>query len=155
MPNTTRARLRAFLIAVLAVIAVPALAPSHASAGTSRFEQRVLSEINAVRAQHGLAGVGNRQLLSRAAGRHATRLKRRGKLQHSSTQALSRRAGGRVGEVIAWSSNRRASARSIVRGWMNSPPHRAVLLDGGFRRAGVGASRGRSGLYVTADFASR
>lgn len=114
----------------------------------------MIAEINAVRAQQGLAGVGQRGMLAGAAGRHASRLKRRGQLQHSSTQTLARRARARVGEILAWSSNRRASARSIVRNWMNSPPHRAVLLDGGFRRVGVGASRGRRGLYVTADFAT-
>jgi uncharacterized protein YkwD len=154
VPNTTRGRLRAAVIAVIALL-VPAVAPSHASAGTSRHESRILNEINAVRAQHGLAGVGHRGMLAGAASRHSSRLKRRGQLQHSSTKALARRAGARVGEVIAWSSNRRASARSIVRNWMNSPPHRAVLLDGSFRRVGVGASRGRRGLFVTADFASR
>jgi uncharacterized protein YkwD len=155
VPHTIPARVRAALIALIAVLAVPAVVAPQASAGTSRFESRVIAEINAVRAQHGLAGVGHRGMLAGAAGRHASRLKRRGQLQHSSTQALARRTRGRVGEVIAWSSNRRASARSIVRKWMNSPPHRAVLLDGGYRRVGVGASRGRRGLFVTADFASR
>jgi uncharacterized protein YkwD len=33
----------------------------------------------------------------------------------------------------------RDDARLIVRLWMNSPPHRAVLLDARFRRMGVGA----------------
>ena len=28
--------------------------------------------------------------------------------------------------------------------WLNSPPHRAVLLSGGFRRVGIGRRVGRS-----------
>jgi uncharacterized protein YkwD len=155
VPHTIPARVRAALIAFVAVLALPAVAPSHASAGTSRFESRVIAEINAVRAQNGLAAVGQNGRLAGAAGRHASRLKRRGQLKHSSNRALARIAGGRAGEVLGWSSNRRASARSIVNGWMSSPPHRAVLLDGGFRGVGVGASRGRRGLFVTADFGSR
>jgi uncharacterized protein YkwD len=121
----------------------------------SRYEWRVIAEINAVRAQHGLAAVNQRGLLSGAAGRHATRLKRSGRLMHSSTGRLSRRAGSPIGEVVAWNSKRRAGARSIVRAWLNSPPHRSVLLDGSFRTVGVGASRGKRGLFVAADFAKR
>ena len=155
MPNTIRLRIRAAVVAVLAALVVPALVPSHASAGVSRFEWRVIAQINAVRAQHGLPAVGQRGMLSSAAGRHATRLRRRGQLMHSSTKRLSRRAGSPIGEVVAWNSKRRAGARSVVRSWLKSPPHRAVLLDGAYRTVGVGASRGRRGLFVTADFAKR
>ena len=155
MPNTIRLRIRAAVVAVLAALVVPVVAPSQASAGVSRFEWRVIAEINAVRAQHGLPGVTHRGLLARAAGRHATRLKRSGRLMHSSTRSLARRAGSTVGEVVAWNSRRRAPAQWIVSGWMNSPPHRAVLLDRTYRTVGVGASRGRRGLFVTADFAKR
>ena len=155
MPNTIAARVRVAIVATLAVLLLPALAPSQASAGVSRFEWRVISEINAVRGQHGLGGVQQRGMLSGAAARHSTRLRRSGRLYHSSTQRLARRAGGPVGEVIAWNSSRRASARSIVRQWMNSPPHRSVLLDGRFTTVGIGASKGRRGLFVTGDFARR
>jgi len=154
VPNPTRGRFRAAVIAVIALL-VPALAPSHASAGTSRLEARILTEINAVRAQHGLAGVGHRGILAGAASRHSSRLKRRGQLQHSSTKALARRAGARVGEVIAWSSNRRASARSIVRGWMGSPPHRANILRREYRLMGIGAARGHGQWWSSQVFGRR
>ena len=155
MPHPTPVRVRAVLAAAAAVV-LTALAPSPASAaGMSRFEWRVSAEINAIRAQHGLPAVTHRGLLSGAAGRHAARLRRSGRLVHSSTSRLARRAGSPVGEVIAWSSRRRTSARSIVRRWMQSPGHRAVLLDGRFRRIGVGASRGRGGLFVTAALSGR
>jgi uncharacterized protein YkwD len=63
----------------------------------------------------------------------------------------------RIGETIAMRS--RCSARGFVRMWLNSPPHRAVLLSRGFRRIGIGRRKGRLGArracLVTADFASR
>jgi uncharacterized protein YkwD len=63
----------------------------------------------------------------------------------------------RIGETIAWTS--RCSARQVVRMWLNSPGHRAVLLSRGFRRVGIGRRTGRLGsrraCLVTADFASR
>ena len=43
--------------------------------------------------------------------------------------------------------------------WMNSPPHRAVMLSPGFRRIGLSHRSGILGGFgmsvVTADFASR
>ena len=63
----------------------------------------------------------------------------------------------RIGETIAMTT--RCSARRVVRMWLNSRPHRAVLLSRGFRRVGVGRRVGRLGArracLVTADFASR
>jgi uncharacterized protein YkwD len=45
-----------------------------------------------------------------------------------------------------------------VRGWLHSPPHREVLLDGRFRRVGIGRAGGRLGgtnaAIYTVDWAS-
>ena len=53
-----------------------------------------------------------------------------------------------------------AAARGpVVRMWMSSPPHRAIVLDPGFRRIGIarrwGTLGGSKQAVVTADFASR
>ena len=51
------------------------------------------------------------------------------------------------------------SARRIVRMWMESPGHRAILLASAYRRVGIGKRTGDYGgsraCMVTADFASR
>ena len=47
-----------------------------------------------------------------------------------------------LGEAIAWAGGRGTSAAAIVRLWLHSPPHRAILLDRGFRRVGVGIAAG-------------
>jgi uncharacterized protein YkwD len=53
---------------------------------------------------------------------------------------------------------RGTGARAIVRAWMHSPPHRAVLLDPAYHRVGVAGangSMGAGGAYlVTADFST-
>jgi uncharacterized protein YkwD len=46
-----------------------------------------------------------------------------------------------LGEAIAWGSGAYASPTQIVRDWMKSPPHRAILL-GHFRDAGIGIAVG-------------
>ena len=46
-----------------------------------------------------------------------------------------------VGENIAAVWRRRSAARKVVRMWMASPGHRAVLLSPSGRRIGVGSER--------------
>jgi uncharacterized protein YkwD len=162
VPDHIPVRRRAALIAALVASSLlPVALPSTADARPSRFESAVMREINAVRAQSGLRSVRHRGRLASAASRHSGELLRTGRLSHvaldgrTATQRLRSFSRGPVGEVIAWSSQRRVSSRSIVHQWMNSPSHRAVLLDGRFGRVGIGARRGRRGLFVTADFARR
>lgn len=122
--------------------------------GTARTERRVRCLINARRARHRLAPLRYDQCLDRAAERHARDMVRRRYFAHSSqrgrTPAQRARAAGyvprrgrwRIGENLAWGAGERASARAAVRGWLNSPPHRANLLGGGFRDVGVAVVRG-------------
>jgi uncharacterized protein YkwD len=48
----------------------------------------------------------------------------------------------RWGENLAWGRGKRGSAREILKAWLNSPPHRATMLEGSFKDAGVGLRRG-------------
>jgi uncharacterized protein YkwD len=65
------------------------------------------------------------------------------------------------GENIAWGSAKLGTPKEIVRTWMNSPPHRANLLNPSFRDVGIGFragtpgnGRAQGGIY-TADFGLR
>ena len=64
-----------------------------------------------------------------------------------------------VGENIATVTRKGSAARKVVRMWMASPGHRAVLLSPSGRRIGVGKRAGRLGTakraVFTADLASR
>jgi uncharacterized protein YkwD len=50
---------------------------------------------------------------------------------------------------------------AVFKEWMHSPPHRANILDPGFRDAGVGVARGyplggaRGSATYTVDFGAR
>ncbi len=62
-----------------------------------------------------------------------------------------------VGENIAWGSGGLASPKSIVKGWMDSPPHRANILNRHFDEIGVAITRGapgqgRQAATYTTDF---
>jgi uncharacterized protein YkwD len=106
--------------------------------------------VNKTRTRAGLRGFAWSRSLGRAATRHARDMARRGYFAHQRAggPSLARRAraagfrGRNVGEAIAYGCGSLATPAAIVRRWLASPPHRAILLSGR-SRVGVGIS-GRS-----------
>ena len=104
-------------------------------AGLSRAERKVVKVVNGIRASHGLRRLRASRALTRAAGAHTGDILRDQLLSHSSSDGTPMAARLRgytgaawVGENIAWVTLRRGVARAVVRMWMASPGHRAVLL---------------------------
>jgi uncharacterized protein YkwD len=50
--------------------------------------------------------------------------------------------GYNLGENLAWGGGVQSAPRLIVRAWMNSPGHRANIINGAFRDIGVGVTLG-------------
>jgi uncharacterized protein YkwD len=137
------------LALALALTAAPNQAQANHCPGAAQPRATLLCLVNHERAEHGLKPLRLDAKLRRAAERHARDMARRRYFAHERpggpdlTERL-RRAGWRgrgAGEVIAYGCESASSARTAVRGWMLSPPHRAILLDGRFRRAGPGMAR--------------
>jgi uncharacterized protein YkwD len=105
--------------------------------------------VNRARAAAGLRGFRGHRSLSRAASRHARDMARGRFFGHQrvggpSLRSRARRAGwrgGRLGEAIAYGCGSGATPAAIVRSWLNSPPHRAILLSTRMSRMGVGVAR--------------
>jgi uncharacterized protein YkwD len=135
---------------------------AHAAVAT-RLDRAIVREINAVRGRAGLSRVVATLRLHRLARHHTLDMLRRDSFSHDGdgttfSQRIKARVHYRkVGETLA-SMPRRASARRIVRAWMHSPPHRAVILDPAYRRIGVSGKGGQLGAHhaflVTADFST-
>jgi uncharacterized protein YkwD len=146
--------LSTLLVSIFAAPAAEASGPSL-DAG----ERAVVRAINRARSHHGLARLSTGRRLARAADAHTRHMLRADYFAHGAFAQRVRRYVGfrRLGETLALST--RCSARRIVRMWLNSPGHRAVLLSPAYRRVGVGRRTGRLGArracLVTADFASR
>jgi uncharacterized protein YkwD len=140
--------LRGLLAAWLVSLAV------FPAAASARGGNSILRAMNSVRARHHLPALAASPALARAASDHSYAMARSGVMTHGAFAArINHYVRSRVvGENLAWAS--RCGARTIVRMWLNSAPHRHILLLRGFRRAGVGVSRGSHFCYVTADFAS-
>ena len=138
------------------------IAAGPASAAPSGAERAVITEVNRVRAAHGLAGLRVDLRLERAARSHSRTILRTGSFSHGSfhRRLAGFGARGAVGENLGWGVGSRASAQAIVAAWLASPSHRANLLRPGFRRIGVGRLVGTFAGYggaavVTADFSGR
>jgi uncharacterized protein YkwD len=150
-----------------ATFAVPAVA-SASGARLDQKERAIIRGINHQRAKHGLAPVLASARLARAADYHSWEMLDANYFAHTSRDGgsfdarvrryVSKRA---LGETLAYlgGSCGRGSARQIVQMWMNSPPHRAILLSSTYRRVGIGKRVGSLGsgktCVVTADFSSK
>jgi uncharacterized protein YkwD len=119
--------------------------------------------MNEARMAHGLQPLRADGRLERAARSHSSKMIRTGVFFHGAFHARIRGVGVRapqVGENLAWGVGRVSRARTIVRMWLASPPHRRNLLHPGYRFVGVGALLGHFGGYqrallITTDFAGR
>jgi uncharacterized protein YkwD len=129
--------------------------------------------VNAERTQRHLHKLKLNRRLSRAAGGHAGDMVRQDYFSHDSLNGASfvdriRRTGYLggprawiVGENLAWGSGDRSTPAAIVRAWMNSPGHRANILQRRFREIGIGLAigapenpEGPAATYAT-DFGAR
>jgi uncharacterized protein YkwD len=142
-----------------ALPALPALpaSPSGCDGVTARpgaaapaaLSAALMCAINVERAKQGLPALPADPRVATAASRHARDMVRRRYFAHQRAGGPSlagrlKRAGwsGRsAGEAIAYGCGTFATPLAALRMWLNSPPHRAILLDRGWSAAGVGVSR--------------
>jgi uncharacterized protein YkwD len=128
----------------------------------SSKEESLVQAINQARQARGVPPLRVAGRLQRAARAHSRAMARNGSFTHGNWYRRLRRFGvkGRMlGETIAWGVGTDGTAPAIVATWLASPPHRATMLDRGFRRLGVGIAVGSMGGFpaatvATADFAS-
>jgi uncharacterized protein YkwD len=168
------------LLAFVCVLCAPGTAAAagpvaceSAEARPAQVSERVvvrstLCLLNAERRRHGLRALRLNERLTRAARGHSRDMARHGYFDHTSRSGSSfvdriRRSGyltgarrWKVAENIAWGTDWLASPRAITKAWMDSPGHRANILDGSYREIGIGvATRSGPRAIYTTDFGSR
>ena len=134
--------------------------PPHSArpAATSDPEREVVDATNAERRHHGLAALSVDARLGAAARQHSADMVRRGFFAHQNPdgaqvwdRALA--AGYRYRKVAENIASGQRDAAEVVHGWMNSPGHRANILDAELTQIGVGlVSGGRYGTTWTQVF---
>ncbi|GGW91378.1 CAP domain-containing protein [Streptomyces lomondensis] len=119
----------------------------------------VVAAVNRHRAEVGCGPVRLRTSLNRAAQAHSADMARSRRLAHTGTDGSSpaarMRAAGyhlrQTGETIAAGVG---TPQAAVRTWMDSAPHRAIILTCRYTHAGVGVADGDGGPWWTLDLAT-
>jgi uncharacterized protein YkwD len=148
------------VLATTLVLAAPALAVGPR---LDRGEAAVVRALNRVRARYALPRLRVDRRLDRAADLHTHQMLSGDYFEHGAFASRVRRFvhSRAVAETLAMMSAGSCTHRRVSRVvgmWLNSAPHRAIVLSGAYRRVGVGRRRGHlngaPACLVTADFAS-
>ncbi|MGW2212022.1 sigma-70 family RNA polymerase sigma factor [Streptomyces sp. NPDC001781] len=138
----------------------PASRTPLARSAPSGTVARVIALVNDERAKAGCGPVSEDRLLDAAAQGHSEDMGTRRFFDHTNPDgagpdARITAAGYRwsaYGENIAQGQR---TAESVMAAWMNSPGHRANILNCSFRNLGVGVHEGSGGPWWTQDFGAR
>jgi len=110
--------------------------------------------VNVTRARHGLPALRSSARLNAAADSFSADMVTRGYFAHvtpegrsvtdrvRATGYLGRSEDWALGEDIGWGTGSASTPDSIFRAFMNSPPHRRVILSRDYRQIGVGVAPG-------------
>jgi uncharacterized protein YkwD len=102
----------------------------------------MLEKVNSYRAAHGVPKVRLSRSLARSASSYSHHMMRSGYFGHASRIHASRRFRS-LGEIIEIHRGLKAGVGTAFRAWVNSPPHRSVMLMSQFKVAGAGFVSGR------------
>ncbi|MFD0273200.1 CAP domain-containing protein [Kitasatospora sp. NPDC127111] len=134
-------------------------APATAASGTAaQYAQQVVDLVNAERSKAGCGPLTADSKLAAAAQGHSEDMANRNYFDHASPEGFH--ADHRIEAVgYRWSSWGENIARgqkdpaAVMDAWMNSPGHRANILNCSFKEIGVGVRTGSGGPWWTQVFA--
>jgi uncharacterized protein YkwD len=125
-----------------------AVAPT-AFASSYTFESEFIAKMNAARQSAGLAPYAVASDLTSVARSHSAHMASSGSLYHNPSLTSDVSNWQAVGENVGEGPN----VDDIHTAFMNSPEHRANILDHDFTQVGVGVSVDKNGIiWVTEDF---
>ncbi|SDQ43311.1 CAP domain-containing protein [Quadrisphaera sp. DSM 44207] len=154
MHRTSSAAAAAAALTAPLLLAGPAQAAAPTapqSAATQAEECRDLANINATRAQHGLAPLKGLQAdLTGYARRHAQEMAAQGRLWHDMAALKAAVPAGwtKLGENVALNSR---GIDAIHTAYLASPGHRANILDPAFTTVGIGVWHDSRGVVFNSE----
>lgn len=150
-PITTRRRLLA--VGLAATFAAASLAAAAAPAHATTRGDGLRAEANERRADAGVPRVKGKAILDSIADARADQMRDANTLEHDMDYVRNRLDRGDVcwtsfGEIIAWRSGGDYSYEGTVTQWMNSEPHRNIML-GDFNAAGGSWATSSNGSHYS------
>jgi uncharacterized protein YkwD len=129
----------------------PTQAPTGSASATAAYEARILVLVNSARATAGLRPVTASNCADSFAESWAPKIQHDGALSHQSlSPILTACHASTAGENVAYGD---VTADEMMTMWMNSPGHRANILNPSYTGIGIGAVTDSSGRwYGVQDF---
>lgn len=147
-----RARRGLVAAALFGICIAVALPPFPQALAYSSDESRLVSLVNAERADRGLAKLSIASDLMAVAHRHSAEMASRRSIFHNSSLTSDVRGWRAIGENVG----RGPTVSAVHRAFMGSSSHRAHVLSGRYKQIGTGVVKGSDGyLYVTEVFVDR
>ncbi|PYC64336.1 RNA polymerase, partial [Streptomyces tateyamensis] len=137
--------------------------PVHSSPAPAKrdtpWAQQVLDLVNSQRAQHGCSAVTANAKLQQAAQNQSDDMAARNFFDHTNPDGAGpqQRIEAAGYQWSSWGENiarGQGDPGSVMESWMNSPGHRANILNCSFKELGVGIHQGPGGPWWTQDFGS-
>lgn len=153
-PATADAAAKKRTARAAALDACPAAATQPSGDNLEIVERTTLCLVNRERARRGIKRLDGDGRLARSAGRYSSAMVRETFFSHVSPGGgtmldrikragyLDGARGYTVGENLAWGSGRLATPIETVNAWMNSPGHKANILNRRFDEIGIGVAPG-------------
>lgn len=136
-------RIRIPLALAIATCAIAVTAFASTGVATARSpEANMMHKVNHYRMRHGLRRVHWARSLKRSARHYAWHMMRSGYFGHARRIHASSRYK-RLGEILEYQRGYKPHVGLAFHTWLNSPPHREIILDPKFTRAGAGRAWGR------------
>lgn len=158
MPRLNRALT---VLAPVAVLAMPAIAAANcgpyanampSGGNAAQIREATLCLVNNERTRHGLAALTHNATLEASAQWTANDLVARRYFGHTTpdgkgledkmAEYIARTDSWSIGENLAWGDSTASTPAQTVVNWMNSPGHRANILNGTFVEGGIGVVTG-------------
>ncbi len=163
MATIVRLRVQSTFFALIAIVIASVLVnipTASAQTSTATYQAQVLSLVNKHRRAAGCRDLVNNSALASAAQAHASDMARNNYFSHTSRNGTSfttriTNAGYRYSRAAENIAAGYRTPETVVAGWMQSPGHRANILDCRLTQSGVGYaynSASRYGSYWVQDF---
>jgi hypothetical protein len=137
------------MLALTAGATAAAFSPASAFASTYDFEAQFVAKMNAARQSSGLAPYSVASDLVSIARNHSAQMASQQSLYHNPSLTSQVQNWQAVGENVGEGP----TVSDIHNAFMQSPEHRANILDHDFTQVGVGVSVDKNGMiWVTEDF---
>jgi hypothetical protein len=136
-------------LALTAGVTAAAVTPASALASTYGYEAQFVADMNAARQANGLAPYSVASDLTSVARNHSAQMASSQTLYHNPSLTSQVQNWQAVGENVGEGP----TVSDIHNAFMQSPEHRANILDHDFTQVGVGVSVDKNGIiWVTEDF---